>query len=141
MYQHILLPTDGSELSERAIEGGVQLAKALGARVSGLHVVVESHVATGLGESQVPMRQLAERAAQDYLKVIAAAATQAGVAHECFTVVGDSAWEEIIHAATNRQCDLVFMASHGRRGLAGVLLGSQTVHVLTHSKIPVLVCR
>lgn len=141
MYQHILLPTDGSELSEKAVKSGVQLAKALGARVSGLHVIVESHVAGGLGETRVPLRQLAEQAAVDYLKVVSEAAARAGVPHECFTVVGDSVWEEIIHAAASRQCDLVLMASHGHRGLAGILLGSQTVHVLTHSKIPVLVCR
>jgi nucleotide-binding universal stress UspA family protein len=141
MYQHILLPTDGSELSETAIKSGVQLAKALGARVSGVHVIVESHVAGGLGESIVPLRELAKQAATDYLRVISEAAARAGVSHECFSVTGDAVWEEILQAAKTRQCDLIFMASHGRRGLAGLLLGSQTVHVLTHSKIPVLVCR
>lgn len=141
MYKHILLPTDGSELSERAVKSGVELAKALGAKVTGLYVIVESRVAAGIGKAMRGEDQSGREAAEDYLRVISDQAKRAGVQHEVFHVTGDSPWEEIINAAGAKGCDLVFMASHGRRGVAGLLLGSQTTLVLTHSKLPVLVCR
>jgi nucleotide-binding universal stress UspA family protein len=140
MYQHILLPTDGSELSRRAILSGVQLAKALGAKVTGLSVIVDSPVAAGLGKSLAKEGE-AVRAAEAWLAVVADEARRAGVPHECFHVKDPSPYEAIVRTAATRGCDLICMASHGRRGISGLLLGSETMHVLTHCKIPVLVCR
>jgi nucleotide-binding universal stress UspA family protein len=140
MYKNILLPTDGSELSEMAIRSGVRLAKSLNAKVTGLYVIVESQVAAGIGKS---MRDEGARTetAKAYLDLINREAKQHGVAHESFYVVGTSPSEEIIRAAGTKGCDLIFMASHGRRGIAGMLPGSETMHVLTHCRIPVLVYR
>jgi nucleotide-binding universal stress UspA family protein len=140
MYKNILLPTDGSELSEMAIRSGVQLAKSLNAKVTGLYVIVESQVAAGIGKS---MRDEGARTetAKAYLDLINREAKQHGVAHDSFHVVGTSPSEEIIRAAGTKGCDLIFKASHGRRGIAGMLLGSETMHVLTHCKTPVLVYR
>ena len=140
MYKNILLPTDGSELSEMAIRSGVQLAKSLNAKVTGLYVIVESQVAAGIGKS---MRDEGARTetAKAYLDLINREAKKHGVAHESFYVIGTSPYEEIIRAAGSKDCDLIFMASHGRRGITGMLLGSETMHVLTHCKIPVLVYR
>lgn len=140
VYKHILLPTDGSELSRKAITHGVGLAKALGAEVTGLHVIVDTGVAAGIGKALRHDEDLIA-AAEAHLAVLAAEAKQAGVRHTLFHVRGDSAWERIVETATTRGCDLIVMASHGRRGLTGLLLGSETQHVLTHGKIPVLVYR
>ena len=140
MYQHILLPTDGSELSQAAIRSGLQLAKLLGARVTGLCVVVEPIVAGGLGEVMRGHEEAAQ-AANSYLAALAREARQQGVPHECFHVKGASIAEEIVRAATTRGCDLICMGSQGRHGLAGLLLGSDTADVLAHCKIPVLVYR
>ena len=140
MYQHILLPTDGSELSQAAIRSGLQLAKLLGARVTGLCVVVEPIVAGGLGEVMRGHEEAAQ-AADSYLAALAREARQQGVPHECFHVKGPSIAEEIVRAATGRGCDLICMGSQGRHGLAGLLLGSDTADVLAHCKIPVLVYR
>jgi nucleotide-binding universal stress UspA family protein len=140
MYKHILIPTDGSERSEKAIQSGVELAKALGARVTGLYVIVDTLVAAGIGKS-LHGHDEAVKMAESFLGVISREARQAGVPHECFHAVHQTPYEEIIKVATTRNCDLIFMSSHGRRGIAGLLLGSQTMHVLTHCKIPVLVYR
>jgi nucleotide-binding universal stress UspA family protein len=141
MYEHILLPTDGSRLSEEAVEAGVRLAKALGARVTGLHVIVESRVAAGIGKADRPASDHPEAAAAQHLRVVAEAAKRAGVPHEDFHVRAESPHEGIVAAAAARGCDLIFMASHGRRGIAGLLLGSETTQVLSRCKIPVLVHR
>lgn len=138
LYKHILLPTDGSELSGRAIEHGVALAKALGARVTGLSVVLPAHAPAGVGTAILGEHVL-ESAAADYLEVIADAARAAGVEFECFYASGDSPHEEIVAAAEKRGCDLICMGSHGRRGLAAILMGSQTSSILAESRIPVLV--
>ncbi len=142
MYTHILIPTDGSGLSEKAVRSGIQLAKALGARVTGLYVIAGSLVAKGLGKTMVPEteEQIVARA-ETYLAVVRDLAQAAGVPCECAYVHGYAPHEEIVKAAESRGCDLICMASHGRRGIASLLLGSETQHVLTHGKVPVLVCR
>lgn len=142
MFKHILLPTDGSELSRKAVKNGLGLAKALGAKVTGMHVIVETNVAAGLEKEMLPqLGALAKEAADELMREFAAEATRAGVPHESLYLHGDSPWEKIIEVAARSGCDLICMASHGRRGLAGILLGSQTNLVLTNSKIPVLVSR
>ena len=147
MYKHILIPTDGSPLSHKAIVNGVKFAKAIGAKVTGLFaappatpVVYRDHLPAGY---MTPQRHAAliEKTASQYLGVIEKAAKSAGVACECVRVTNDFPADAILAVAKKNKCDLIFMASHGRRGLASVLLGSETQKVLTHSKIPVLVSR
>lgn len=147
MYKHILLPTDGSELSKRAIACGVRLAAALGAKVTGLHVTPRI-AATALeqwarGEKGRRPRLAAifDEQAKQYLSDIEAAAEKAGVRCECLRVNGDFPYEQILKTAANEGCDLIYMASHGKRGTSALLLGSETAKVLTHSPLPVLVHR
>ena len=146
MYKHILIPTDGSDLSRKATAAGVKLAKSIGAKVTGFFaappatpVVYEDFVPVGYMTPQ-QHAELIEKTAAEYLGVIEQAAKSAGVACECMHVTNDFPADAIL-AIAKKKCDLIFMASHGRRGLAGVLLGSETQKVLTHSKIPVLVSR
>jgi nucleotide-binding universal stress UspA family protein len=146
MYKNILLPTDGSELSEKAIDAAIRLAKILNAKVTGFHVAVEPrleyyqelfpHSVVGTWTEE-----LAQQQAEKYLDIIKSKAQEAGVVCECLSVTGISPAEEIIRAARERNCDLIFMASHGRKGLAGLLLGSETTKVLTHCDVPVTVYR
>jgi nucleotide-binding universal stress UspA family protein len=147
MYKHILIPTDGSALSRKAIVNGVKLAKAVGAKVTGLFaappatpVVYEDFVPVGYMTPQ-QHAALIEKTASRYLGVIEKAAKRAGVACKCVRVTNDFPADAILAIAKKNQCDLILMASHGRRGLASVLLGSETQKVLTQTRIPVLVCR
>jgi nucleotide-binding universal stress UspA family protein len=147
MYKHILIPTDGSKLSDHAVAHGIALAKATGAHVTGLFVapaptpvVFEGLVPVGYMQPN-EHAALTARAAARNLGAIQKAAQQAGVPCEGVTVTGEFPAEAILEAANRRKCDLIVMASHGHRGLAGVLLGSETQKVLTHTRLPVLVCR
>lgn len=147
MYKHILVPTDGSPLSARAARHAVRLAAVTGARVTGLFVAPAA--VPLVFEGLVPVRHLQPdeheallaRAASRYLGLIEAEAAKAGVAYEGVTITGEYPAEAIIEQARKRRCDLIVMASHGRRGLQGVLLGSETQKVLAHARTPVLVCR
>ena len=145
MFKHLLVPTDGSTLSEAAIQMTVTLAAESGAKVTGLHVIPEFHVlAYGtemIADNEDRIIQTARQRADDYLHVIKKAAAQAGV--ECNTVSESRAhpYEAIISIAAQQNCDLIVMASHGRSGMRAFLLGSETQKVLTHSSIPVLVVR
>ena len=146
MYKHILLPTDGSELSENAVKNGIMLAKSIGAKVTGLFVAPQFHLTVYDDWVVEPMLQpefeeKARKQAQQRLAAIESAAKAAGVACDVVHGISDSPYEMIIKTAEERGCDLIFMASHGRRGIAGLLLGSETTKVLTHTKIPVLVYR
>ena len=147
MYKHILIPTDGSDLSRAAALQGVKLAKALGARVTAFFaappatpVVYDGFLPTGYGTTGEHAAMI-EKTAANYLGVIVKACAAAGVPCQGVHVTNEFAAEAIIETAKNRKCDLIFMGSHGRRGISGVLLGSQTQRVLTHSKVPVLVYR
>jgi len=145
VYQHILIPTDGSPLSEMAIQQGVALAKSLHARVTALTVSLPFHaIAIEPGvvfamPDQYPKD--CEAAAARALGVATEAAQLAGVPCNTLHVWDEFPHRAIIEAASKSGCDLIFMASHGRRGFSALLLGSETTKVLTHSKIPVLVCR
>ena len=145
MFKHILLPTDGSPLSEVAIAQGIAFAKSIGARVTGFHVISPFHLIAADVEMVTDTREQYEgysRAqAVAALAVIARTAKQAGVACECVSETDNHPHEAIIRAAEKRGCDLIMMASHGRRGVQGLLIGSETNKVLTHTKIPVLVLR
>jgi len=144
MYKHLLIATDGSELAGKAVATGLQLAKALGAKVTAV-TVTEAWAATVPGEGAFvfPIEEYEKAAAQNAARILADVAAQAqklGVA--CKTVhVTEFPAEGIILTAKDKGCDLIVMASHGRRGLSRVLLGSQAVRVLTHSTVPVLICR
>ena len=147
MYKHILVPTDGSKASVRAVQQAVDLARAIGARVTGLFVAPAPTPL--LFKGLVPVRHLqpdqhaalTAKAAVRILGEVEALAKVAGAPCETLTVDGEYPAEAILATAVKRKCDLIVMASHGRRGIAGVLLGSETQKVLLQSKAPVLVCR
>lgn len=145
MFKTILVPTDGSELSGKAVEKAVEFARLHGSKLIGLSVA-EPYPFTTLYEGGVvydpqqfegKMRELAEQ----HVRAVADAAKQAGVACETVTAQSFNPYEEIIDTAKKYQCDAIFMASHGRRGLNRLFLGSETQKVLAHSDIPVLVLR
>ncbi len=145
MFKHVLLPTDGSKLSEKSVRQGIKLAKSLNARVTALHVIPKFHTFTYETEmlelTQPEYERATEKRADEFLRTVEKIAANAGV--ECDTVhsTSDQPYEEIIKTAQKKDCDLILMASHGRRGIEGLLLGSETQKVLTHSKTPVLVYR
>ena len=145
MFKTILIPTDGSALSENAAKQALQFAKSINATVVGFHSEEPYHVfATDVemvsDTREVYERDIKLRTAANLAK-IEDLARLAGVPCECTSGRDYHPWRAIITAAESKQCDLIAMASHGRRGISGLLLGSQTVHVLTHSTIPVLVFR
>jgi len=139
MHTHILIPTDGSELSAETIDYGIALAKAVGAKVTGL-TVSRPLPHTAAGEAAAS-RERAAAAAASRLAQITEAADKAGVDCDVVHVHHSQPYQSIIDTANDRKCDLIVMASHGRRGIAAIVLGSETVKVLTHSNIPVLVFR
>jgi nucleotide-binding universal stress UspA family protein len=145
MYKHILIPTDGSTLSERAIKQGMMLAKALNAKVTAVTVspTVHTFAIEPMMVTDTPKQyeEDSKLRAAKYLAVARDAARAAGVSCDEAHIVHDHPYEAIIDAATQHDCDLIFMASHGRRGVSALVLGSETAKVLTHSKIPTLVCR
>ena len=147
MYKHVLIPTDGSPASNRAAKAGVAFARAIGARVTAFFAAPAPTPLVYDGLLPVaympPDRhaEIIERAATKYLGAIEVAATAAGVPCVSVHVTSDFPADAIVETAKRRKCDAIFMASHGRRGLAGVLLGSETQKVLTHSRIPVVVYR
>lgn len=147
MYKHILLPTDGSAVSRRAVEAGVRLAAGLGARVTGLFAVppatpilFRNKLPSGYASPE-KNEALLSRAAQAHLEVIRKAADAAGVPCQVLAVKSDFPAETILKAARQGKCDLIVMASHGRSGIRGMLLGSETQKVLNTSPVPVLVYR
>lgn len=145
MFKHILLPTDGSNLSEAAVRQGVRFANALDARIVGLCVIPEKKFYLYQTGVIVRSREQAlnehREDAERNLHFIKTAALAAAVPCEVCLEVSDYPYEAIIKVAERKGCDLVMMASHGRRGAQALLLGSETQKVLTHSKIPVLVVR
>lgn len=145
MHRHILLPTDGSELSQKAIDYGMALAKSVNAKVTVMTVstpfhalVVEPGMITDMPEQYG--KRMAALAAK-YLSVANEAALAAGVSCDTMHVEHDQPYLAIIDTAARKSCDLIVMASHGRRGISAIMLGSEAVKVLTHSTIPVLVFR
>ena len=145
MYTNILIPTDGSELSLKAVQHGVALAKRIGARLTALTVLQPFHVLTTdaqmLEDTRAQYEARMREHADKTLEAAAHAAKELGVACELVHVEHEHPYRAIIDTAELKGCDLIVMASHGRRGVAAIVLGSETVKVLTHSKIPVLVHR
>jgi nucleotide-binding universal stress UspA family protein len=144
MYKRILVPTDGSDISSKAIEVAIGMAKLSGGEIFAVGVK-EPFPYSAISEMQpVPPQEFydaQERVAGGHVKAALEAALAAGVPCKGHTVEAMHPWEAIIDHARNEHCDLVVMASHGRRGVAALLLGSETQKVLTHSTLPVLVVR
>ena len=145
MFKHLLLPTDGSALSEASFRKGIEIAKENNARVTGLCVIPQFHIFTYhaemLEETNEQHSRDSQAHAERYLKAIEREAKDWGVACEVVSVASDHPYEVIIKTAEEKKCDLIVMASHGRKGLQATLIGSETQKVLTHCLIPVLVYR
>lgn len=147
MYKRILVPTDGSPLSRKAVRSAVDLAASLDAELVALNVV--PRYPTAFFEGAISLspedvgrveKQWAERG-QELASSVQAMAQKAGVKARAVTMSSDLVAESVLAAVRKHKCDLVVMASHGRKGLSRLLLGSETQHVLTHGKVPVLVLR
>lgn len=145
MFKHILIPTDGSELAGQAVDKGVALAASLGAAVTIVTVTEPFHIlstdAMQVESSRSSYDADAAAYADRVLKAARAKADAAGVRVQTHHKWHDDPWQAIIDTALEEGCDLIAMASHGRRGVAAVVMGSQATRILTHSKIPVLVYR
>lgn len=145
MFKHILIPTDGSDLATLAVDKGVALADSLGAAVTIVTVSEPFHIlsadATQIESSRAGYEAAATAAATRVLNLSRAKAKAAGLRVETHHKWHDNPWQAIIDTALAEGCDLIVMSSHGRRGVAAVVLGSQTTRILTHSRIPVLVIR
>lgn len=144
MYQRILVPTDGSDITGKAVQTAIEMAALAKAQLFTIGVK-EPFPYSAISEMQpVPPQEFfdaQERIASTHVKAVADAAKAAGVACTGHTVEALHPWEAIIDHAKAQGCDLIVMASHGRKGIKRLLLGSETQHVLTHSHIPVLVLR
>lgn len=148
MVAHVLVPTDGSDIAGKAVAQAVAIAKALKAKVTAFHAYPE-YRAVSLYEYMGPIGEISRReylaaakaTASGYVESVTKAARAAGLEADSVAVASDHPHEAIIRAAKRRKCDLIIMASHGRRGISGLLLGSVTQKVLLHSRIPVLVVR
>lgn len=147
MFRHLLVPTDGSDLSRRTATHAITFARETGARITFFAALpqhpVSFHEGYGLTDAGTRERLIAtaEQQGRAILDPLVAEATAAGVSAKAAATPCATVHDGIIAAATHHGCDLIFMASHGRRGIGALLLGSETQKVLTHSKIPVLVHR
>lgn len=147
MFKHILVPTDGSTLSNDATRKAIDFAREAGARLTFMFAKPDYPVAFygegALIDPTTPEKfaEMAEQQAREILSACESLAREASVEVSTVSLTSDIPYEAIINAAETSGCDLIFMASHGRRGITGLLLGSETQKVLTHSKIPVLVYR
>jgi nucleotide-binding universal stress UspA family protein len=147
MFKHILIPTDGSSISAKAVKAGIAFAKQAGAKVTGYHAVepVPAHL---YGEGYIADRKMIadfERrnraAAKKHIQALAREALKAGVPFEPVVQTAHTPYEGIVEAAKKRNCDLILMSSHGERGMKRLLLGSVADKVIQLSKVPVLVYR
>jgi nucleotide-binding universal stress UspA family protein len=147
MYSHLLVPTDGSKLSDKAVTQAIALAQALHAKISFFYASPDYPLpayADGVVYEPVSKREyslLAKKEADKILDRMTTKASAAGVDCASVHAIAASPWEAILAAARKSKCDVIVMASHGRSGLSAMLLGSETQKVLTHSKLPVLVVR
>ena len=147
MYKHLLVATDGSKLSEKAVANAISLAQAVGASLTAFYAAPDYPMpayADGVVYEPVSRKEYAKLAAEDSQKILDAAvakAKAAGVECKVAYAIASAPWEAILAAAKKHKCDAIVMASHGRKGISAVLLGSETQKVLTHSKLPVIVVR
>jgi nucleotide-binding universal stress UspA family protein len=148
VFTHILFPTDGSALSRKALAVALGLAKPLGARITAIHVMAPyapplADIAFTYPEPVSPenYEKAAKKASAAIRVEVEAEARKAGVECDAMSSFSNDPWDAIVDAVSERRCDVVVMASHGRRGLAAALIGSEAQKVVTHSPVPVLVCR
>ena len=147
VYRNILVATDGSKLSLKAATHAIALAKGLGARLTGFHASPDYPLpvyAEGVVFEPLSRKQYAAECRKEADRVLGVIAEMARASHVAFTpasAISSTPWEAILAAARKQKCDAIVMASHGRRGVAALVLGSETQKVLTHSKLPVLVVR
>ena len=149
MYKHILLPTDGSKLALKAVKEAAGLARNMKAKVTAVYVIPpyipaipgESALLMTQTSNQLEYRKASEQQAGEALGKVQKALAAAKIRCETVSLTDAAPWHGILEAAKAKKCDVIVMASHGRSGLAGMLLGSETAKVLSHSKKPVLVCR
>jgi nucleotide-binding universal stress UspA family protein len=145
MYKHILIPRDGSQLAGKAVQHGLALAKQLGANVTVVTVWTPYHIWTletrMVEDTPEEYKTHMQEQATELLNSALSLAKTAGVPCDSVQVEHEHVHQAIIDTAKSKDCDLIVMASHGRRGISAIVLGSVTVKVLTHSKIPVLVHR
>ena len=147
MFTNILIPTDGSDLSKKAARAGVELAKALGAKVTAFFaappatpIVYRNHLPVGLAQPH-EHEQMIEKAAGEHLGFIEQLAGEAGVPFEGLHKTDDYAADAILQIADRKGCDIIVMATHGERGLRGMFGGSVTHEVVNRAKVPVLTLR
>jgi nucleotide-binding universal stress UspA family protein len=147
MYRNILVATDGSRLSAKAITHAIALARALGAKLTGFYASPDyplpAYADSVMYEPVSPREYAAmcKKEADRILSAVGAKAKAAGIRFTAVQAVATAPWEAILAAARKEKCDAIVMASHGRRGVSALLLGSETQKVLTHSKLPVIVVR
>jgi nucleotide-binding universal stress UspA family protein len=142
VFRHILIPTDGTPRAAKAVRTGVRLARALGARVTALHVACAYLPPAYMpAVSRSTLKRLIARETDQALRPVLAAARQARVRCKVRTVVAGEPWQAIVRATRTQRCDLVVMASHARGALGNLFLGSETLEVLARSRVPVLVVR
>jgi nucleotide-binding universal stress UspA family protein len=146
MFKNILIPTDGSEQSQRAVRTGIELAKLHQARITGIHVIPDYHLLIAYEGAFDPVteeriEEEAKARAESYLAFVKKNANEAGIPCDTVCETSDHPYDAILKTADAKGCDLILMTSHGRKGLAAVLLGSETRKVLTHAKVAVLVVR
>lgn len=147
MYKHLLVPTDGSKLSAKAVTHAIGLAKACGAKLTAFYASPDYPTPMyEEGVYYVPMKRKdyaarCSKEAERILKPVASKAQAAGLEANMVHVIAAAPWEAILTAARKNKCDAIIMASHGRRGVSALLLGSETQRVLTHTKLPVIVVR
>jgi nucleotide-binding universal stress UspA family protein len=147
MYKNLLVATDGSKLSDKAVAHAIGLAQAVGAKLTAFYAAPDYPLpayADGVVYEPVSRKEYAKLAAADAEKIlsgVASKASAAGIPCETTYTIAAAPWEAILASAKKAKCDAIVMASHGRRGVSAMLLGSETQKVLTHSKIPVIVVR
>lgn len=147
MYKRILVATDGSNLSKKAVKSAIELAALCQAELVALKVIArypQSYFEGGMTPDTEAMRQVEQRwseEAQGVVESVVKAARAKGVVTKPVVVKSEVVSDAVIAAAKKHNCDVIVMASHGRRGIKRLLLGSETQHVLTHSNLPVLVLR
>ena len=148
MFKHILVPTDGGPLSRKAAAAAVKLAKDLNARITGVHATppfvplyYEDIAPPAELVSPAIHKKAMQRHASRVLGTLGKLCAAAGVSYEAVHAPDQDPYSAVINVAKRKRCDLILMASHGRRGVAGLLIGSETQKVLTHTKIPVMVYR
>lgn len=147
MYKHLLVATDGTRLSTKAVMHAISLAKRLGAKLTAFYAAPDYPIpmyADGIVYEPVSKKDYAAAVGKEAERILAGAAAKAKAAGvSCATVhsIAPAPWEAILAAAKKQKCDAIVMASHGRRGVSALLLGSETQKVLTHGKLPVIVIR